>query len=252
MDGPWNFDLANRPSDSRFWRSWTRSPEDPDLKVSVTSDIDLVGHSFGSATVVSKQPALCTTRQTNAIGQLSLLSEPVPSLEEHAFTSIPVRNVIALDPWLEPLPSPGPSPRQVESSLANSSATPRLLVMNSEGFTFWDEHFPRLQEIVGTWKKAFSDESPDNARLLTLLRGKHAAFSDFSLLVPFGQQARDARKFSDLILDLSIAFLDGRFSEELKNKNVKEEEEECLPPTKKGEKGKRRYVGGFGDLVVHI
>lgn len=124
--------------------------------------------------------------------------------------------------------------------------------MNSEGFTFWDEHFSRLRETVETWKRAFPEacDHEDNSRLLTLLRGKHIAFSDFWLLVPFGQQARDARTFSDLIVDLSVAFLDGRFSEELQKQNVREQEIEPLP--KKTGWEDKRYVGGFGDLVIHI
>lgn len=122
--------------------------------------------------------------------------------------------------------------------------------MNSEGFTFWDDHFARLRETVETWKDAFPVAAEDNARLLTLLRGKHIAFSDFWLLIPFGQQAKDARTFADLILDLSVAFLDGNFSEVLQKQNIKDHEIEPLPK-KQGWEDKR-YVGGFGDLVIHI
>ena len=182
-----------------------------------------------------------------------MVSEPVPTLERHEFVPLSVQRIIALDPWLEPLPLPGPSPRSVELSLTVPPIAPsKLLVMNSEGFTFWDDHFARLKEIVETWKKEHPGGVEDSARSLTLLRGTHVGFSDFSLLIPFGQQAKDARTFSDLIVELSSAFLNGGFGMVLQKQSVKEEEIENLTPAKDGEQGKRRYTGSFGDLVVHV
>lgn len=51
IDGPWNFNLENRPQDNKFWKSWTRDDEGSKLKIHV-DEISLVGHSFGGATVV--------------------------------------------------------------------------------------------------------------------------------------------------------------------------------------------------------
>jgi len=88
-----------------------------------------------------------------------------------------------LDPWLEPLPSPGPTPfvrpegpgmppiltdidyiqESLKSSLTNKldSPRPRMLVINSETFTLWEDHSARLQEVVSGWE-------PHGGRILTL------------------------------------------------------------------------------------
>lgn len=103
------------------------------------------------------------------------------------FSRIPVERTIILDPWLEPLPSPGPVPlgsspsscitvgeevvkseeATVISSHENDLATPevsthpRMLVMNSETFTLWKDHYARLQEVVAGWE-------PHGGKILTL------------------------------------------------------------------------------------
>lgn len=92
--------------------------------------------------------------------------------------------MLILDPWLEPLPSPGPIPffrpegpdmpvpiltdiDFIQESLQSSpndkldSPHPRMLVINSETFTLWKDHFERLQEVVSGWE-------PHGGRILTL------------------------------------------------------------------------------------
>jgi len=103
------------------------------------------------------------------------------------FSRIPVERTIILDPWLEPLPLPGPVPlgntpsssitaaegvvkseeatviSQHENVLATLevSTHPRMLVINSETFTLWKDHYARLQEVVAGWE-------PRGGRTLTL------------------------------------------------------------------------------------
>jgi len=48
-----------------------------------------------------------------------------------------VKKTIALDPWLDPLPAPF-------ASTHDPAPLPPILVINSPGFTIWDEHFARL------------------------------------------------------------------------------------------------------------
>lgn len=108
---------------------------------------------------------------------------------------MPVRKVLALDPWLEPLPTPGPVPVLPSESPPNHSSTDalrsrsdsvrpslegttvtesiensipeahlpleRILVINSEAFSLWKDHFTRLTEAVHAWE-------PKGRRLLTL------------------------------------------------------------------------------------
>lgn len=82
--------------------------------------------------------------------QFSTLSNPPPSTDARP---IPISHALALDPWLEPLPSPGPSP----IAFANDQH-PKMFVINAEGFTLWKDHFTRLQDLVRAW---------DGGRLIT-------------------------------------------------------------------------------------
>jgi platelet-activating factor acetylhydrolase len=84
-------------------------------------------------------------------------------------------HALALDPWLEALPLPGPipysHPSATTSTISTSKSTavhfengpsqPELLVIDSEGFTLWNDHFTRLKSIVKEW-------APGGRRLLTL------------------------------------------------------------------------------------
>lgn len=74
------------------------------------------------------------------------MSSPPP--DGHA--RLPIEKVILLDPWLEPLPLPGNLP------IAHDNRPP-LLVMNSEGFTLWKDHFTMLEELVSDWRQSGED-----------------------------------------------------------------------------------------------
>lgn len=150
---------------------------------------------------------------------------------------------------MEPLPSPGPSPWKVEASLQSSPNPPKLFVINSEGFTLWDDHFDRLKEVVQLWKQHLTN--PNDANLVTILRCQHISFSDFGLLFPFGRRAREGKKFLQTIFDLSGAFLDNRLEDTLKHYQLREEKTEEVK-AKNAMDWSKRFVGELGDLIKHL
>ncbi|KAI0700785.1 platelet-activating factor acetylhydrolase [Cytidiella melzeri] len=255
IDGPWNFNLGFRPADRHFWESWSKSGSRP--KVRCDRGVCLAGHSFGGATV------------------LDVLSNKPPTLSGEQFPPIPFTNAIAFDPWIDPLPSPGPAPHAPSVPGEQSSEPPKLLVINSEGFTLWEVHFNRLTEIVEAWNNAGRQSeqagpeqeqesgkinkkrfSGPRASLLTLVRAQHTSFSDFGVLVPFGRYARDGRRFLSLTCDLAVAFLqekEGRFEEVLGRQRQVEGRVEEINVDKPDSETlwKKRIVGEVGDIVVH-
>ena len=77
-----------------------------------------------------------------------------------------------LDPWLEPLPSPGPAPFSAFNHAADNDAdSPTksfnipIFFINSEQFTVWKDHFKRLLALVAEWTAAADKLDP---ALLTL------------------------------------------------------------------------------------
>lgn len=202
--------------------------------INFDQDIVLAGHSFGGCTV------------------LSILSSTPPP--EHV--TIPVSRVVILDPWLEPLPMPTPRDNNGSaSSIANSvqshlkddgitpskhSAHPPMLVINSETFTLWRDHFARLQGIVKDW-------TPGSGKIVTLVNSKHTTFSDFPILPLIG--GRVAKSMFGTIADISIGFLDDRFDETLETVKTREKEINIVGKKKDG-KPKRKLVGESGDVIV--
>lgn len=239
IDGPWNHSLETRSEEKAFWKSWCMAGNRP--KAECEQDITLTGHSFGGATV------------------LSVLSQPPPRLEDTQLGHIPCTRAITLDPWLEPLPSPGPTLYQIESSVADGRReTPLLLVLNSEAFTLWEDHFDRLKGIVESWNSASGgqpagtdDSGPAHlATLITLVQAKHVSFSDFGVLIPFGKMARDGRRFLDVTCELADAFIGGGFSDALGRQHQVEEKAESVKKRGEMDWGKK-FVGDVGDIILH-
>jgi len=221
------------------------------------------------------------------VSQFYLLSNPPPA----EYPSIPVTKTIVLDPWLEPLPSPGPAPytaalsshaasvansirslssdntvvwNPMNDKIPSSHLNPELLVMNSQVFSLWNAHFARLKEVVDKWEP--------RGRILTLVRSRHVSFSDFHLLPLVRTSA--SRKLIWVTGTLALAFLDGRLSGSQVEVNtggdegqakgrrdweLKLEREGVCPReveivvvgVKKDGKERRKFVGDVGDVIVH-
>ncbi|KAG8711424.1 hypothetical protein FRC08_015913 [Ceratobasidium sp. 394] len=180
------------------------------------SKVFLTGHSFGGAT------------------SLSLLSSPPP--EGHP--QLPIEKVVLLDPWLDPLPLPGTLP-------VAYADRPPLLIMNSEGFTLWKEHFEMLEQLVTDWRH----QKHECATLVTIVRCKHHFYSDFALFVPFGETKRVGMGVLDSAHKLTMAYFNGTLAEELKGKRGMEIEP--MPGKDKYGEGNRQIRGQPGELIVH-
>ncbi|KAL0573965.1 hypothetical protein V5O48_007980 [Marasmius crinis-equi] len=176
--------------------------------------------SFDDCFALIAYPAWC-------IKQFSILSSKPPAEYHH----IPIRHALIYDPWLEPFPTPGPLPIDGTSTTEHHPDLPRMLVMNSEPFTRWDDHFLQLHTAVKKW-------GPE-ARLITL---------DFTWLPLIGSKAK--RILLEYIENFTISFLDGRIEEKLKNLKPCELEIRIIGKKKDGSP-KREIVGELGDVIVH-
>ncbi|KAJ7490431.1 platelet-activating factor acetylhydrolase, isoform II-domain-containing protein [Mycena galericulata] len=190
-------------------------------------DVALIGHSFGGCTA------------------LSLVSTPPPS----SFPPIPISKVLLYDPWLEPLPLPGPTPIMTsisERTLADAddkreAHREELLVINSQVFSLWKDHFTRLAGVVDAWE-------PQGRRLLTLVGSQHASFSDFPLLPLVRTRAASALR--DRAAELTLSFLDGALEAVLNKVPIRKMEVKIIGTHKDG-RPKRTLIGEVGDVVVH-
>ena len=221
--------------------------------------------------------------------QLSVLSNPPPALpdsrDKERLEALPITHALVLDPWLEPLPSPGPVPR-VE--VTRDARAPQVLIINSEEFTLWRDHFARLQDVVREWRQpnlgsrsrehrysnadSHSSHSGHLARheqpavgegddgseepapkLITLIRAKHVSFSDFSVIWPLGHLAPSGRILLRIVGDLALAFFGDKLStalERLPKRDMEEQRRSSVKSTPPGRR-KRRLKGAVGDVIVH-
>ncbi|KIJ70137.1 hypothetical protein HYDPIDRAFT_77500 [Hydnomerulius pinastri MD-312] len=193
------------------WSSWTSIGSEKPIQCE--ENVVLAGHSFGGATV------------------LSILSNDPPENEPF----IPTQKALILDPWLEPLPSPGPLPHHT----FREHALPRILVINSENFTLWKDHFERLTEVAGSWEK-------NQWQLLTIARAQHTSFSDFPVL-PLASR-KGARLILNKIMNLSLKFLDSDGAETVAELSAKKMEVRVIGQRPDG-RPKRQIVGDLGDVI---
>ncbi|KNZ74816.1 Platelet-activating factor acetylhydrolase [Termitomyces sp. J132] len=215
--------IDNQPIDRT---SWTYvNPASNKGPICFDKNVTLAGHSFGGCTV------------------LTILSS-TPPLE---YPHIPVSHALIFDPWLEPLPLPEPIPIRLLQNPAQlitlyDGRLPQMLVINSEVFTLWKDHYTRVKRIVKAWE-------PEGRRLLTLgkLGSKHEVFSDFPSLPIIGSSA--AKTNMKIISRLSIAFLNDKLEEALISISTREMEIEVVGKRKDG-KPKRKLIGNVGDVIV--
>ncbi|OSX60109.1 hypothetical protein POSPLADRAFT_1047583 [Postia placenta MAD-698-R-SB12] len=221
------------PKRGAFWQSWAAG------HVQCRDDITYIGHSFGGALVVSLHALLHKGAR---------------------FEPLPITHALVLDPWLEPLATPGPAPH-VEAT--RDARAPSILVLNSEEFTLWPDHFARLEGVVRAWRQDIreanhvpGEESQSTpVKLLTLVRAKHVSFSDFGVIWPLGHASRDGRIVLKIVGDLAIAFLGGELREALQGIEKRDME---IEHTKKGSLNSappalrhRKLVGHIGEVIVH-
>lgn len=103
----------------------------------------------------------------NYVLQLAMLTMPPPE----SFSPLPINHVLLLDPWVDPLPTPGAIPRTSPDPLDPDAprTRPPLAVINSERFTLWNEHYAKLREIAGGWRSQEDDGKEHNsATLMTI------------------------------------------------------------------------------------
>ncbi|KAK0206350.1 platelet-activating factor acetylhydrolase, isoform II-domain-containing protein [Desarmillaria ectypa] len=208
------------------WDSWSVHEEAE--TVQCIENITLAGHSFGGCTI------------------FYVLSTEHPEWA----ASISVTNALIFDPWLDPLPLPSPGRLSedtkssevtcFEEAMKHKISLPMLLVINSEKFTLWKEHFGRLENIVRFWGA--------DGSLLTLVRARHESFSDFPLL-PWIRD-KTSLGFMNIIARLSNAFLDNQLNETLNAELTSKMEIEIVGSWKDGQP-KRQIKGGPGNIVVH-
>ncbi|SJL01785.1 uncharacterized protein ARMOST_05108 [Armillaria ostoyae] len=209
------------------WDSWS-THEDEVETVQCIENITLAGHSFGGCTMFH-----------------------ILSTEHSEWAApIPVTNMLIFDPWLDPMPLPSIEPLNedhnslegvyFEDTMKRKISLPRLLVINSEKFTLWKEHFDRLENIVRSWGA--------DGSLLTLVRARHESFSDFPLL-PWVRD-KTSVGFMMSISRLSNAFLDNKLNETLNTELTSKMEIEIVGKRKDG-RPKRQIKGGPGNIVVH-
>lgn len=216
QDGYQGSNRGLQPIDKKFidWSSWS---SDGDTKaIECEKDVLLAGHSFGGATV------------------FTILSTDPPA---DVSAPIPIHKALILDPWLEPIPSPGPCP----PPQGPGDALPQLLVINSEKFSLWKDHFARLISVVRAWE-------PEKRRVLTILRSQHESFSDFPLLPLVSR--RPARVVMDRIVELSEAFIDGNVDTFVDQAATRKMEIRIVGKKPDGSP-QRQLVGEVGDLIAH-
>ncbi|KAK2466113.1 hypothetical protein APHAL10511_001755 [Amanita phalloides] len=211
--------------------SWRIIDNDAQTSPVRCEDVTLMGHSFGGCTV------------------LSILSTPSSSEYEY----LPTSQALVLDPWLEPLPIPGPMPHSrtgfgggadsddfdSDIIVKDGSVLPQILVINSETFTLWDEHFSRLQKVVKAWEAE---------RIITLVGSKHQSFSDFGILPLIN--TKEAIKLHERTVSISLAFLDYNLEQHLQEAPIRDMEAVVIGMKDNG-KPKRKLLGNVGDIIVH-
>jgi platelet-activating factor acetylhydrolase len=197
-------------------------------RVNCNDGVVFAGHSFGGCTL------------------LSTLSNPPP--ESH--DPLPLSHAIALDPWFQPLSSPGPMPPSYSPSIP-------LCMLFSERFALWKDHHATAEALAKSWpakatmfalRACFGVTRTGwimtEVHLLTA-KCTHEAFSDIYCIVPFAGRANGG--IFETIAGVSRAFLEGRLDDELANRRT-------IPfkviTVKKKDSTRRLLEGQAGQIVI--
>ncbi|GAA5872305.1 hypothetical protein JCM3774_003339 [Rhodotorula dairenensis] len=212
-------------------------------RLDLTDRVVMAGHSFGGATAIQVLRA--------------------------GSTAFPFRRGIALDPWADPIP-PAPSLSAAGSAFdspTSSKLDPAidptgppldivapLLVINSETFTLWKEHYVLVRDIVTSIKRGA------DRWLMTMIGSVHMSFSDLPLLAPLITRRTGARVDSQLATDRFVEacdeFLRGEANGPILGEVVRDGDEAGARPGE-GDKeadGKRRrpMAGDPGSMRMHV
>ncbi|BGP21513.1 1-alkyl-2-acetylglycerophosphocholine esterase [Rhodotorula toruloides] len=224
-------------------------------RIDLEKEVTMAGHSFGGATTIQVLRA--------------------------GATQSPFKRGIALDPWADPIP-PAPSPSSpsfsplsasVSTNTTGSNPAPTtspsngnggkvpldinvpLLVINSEAFTLWRQHYSLVRDIV----KAV--EGGAERWLMTLIGSIHISFSDLPLLLPSYLNPRagsriPARLATSRVVEACGEFLSGQAtSGEILGQRVKDGDENGARDGEGGkdaEGNKRVMKGEVGSMRMHI
>ena len=244
-----NHGLQVIDGESIDWSSW--SSDGNSKTVECDKDVLLAGHSFGGATVAS-EACLNGVQGLTLAEQFTILSTDPPA---DVCAPIPVHKALILDPWLEPIPSPGPCP----PPHGQEDALPQLLIINSEKFSLWKDHFARLIGVVQAWE-------PEKRRVLTIcefslhslaimqeficaaVRSQHTSFSDFAHLPLFAR--RDSHILMNRIVELSEVFIDGDVDAFMSEHATRKMEIRVVGKKSDGSP-QRQIIGDVGDIIAH-
>jgi platelet-activating factor acetylhydrolase len=201
-----------------------------------------------------------------------------------------------LDPWADPIP-PAPSLTTEGADLARTNSNPAptvnkageegppldivapLLVINSESFTLWKEHYVLVRDIVNAVKhgadrwlmtmselfRPFIGRPKEMQRAnLTLPNSSvgsiHTSFSDMPLLAPFIARRTGARVESKLAMDQFVEacheFLRGDSKGQILGEEVRDGDEAGARPgegEREADRKKRRPMEGTpGSMRMHV
>lgn len=134
-----------------------------------------LGHSFGAATLMS-----CLDPQLAPVDGLEEDTQRLGAAvedEQRRLAGPAFRQVVLLDPWVEPLALP-------TATSASRSAVPPFCAIVSQGFALWVGHFSNLEIIASSLFKRQRPNQSTRSWMATLSGSRHTDFSDFPWILP--------------------------------------------------------------------
>ncbi|KIM29538.1 hypothetical protein M408DRAFT_328785 [Serendipita vermifera MAFF 305830] len=201
-----NKDALSNSKEYSHWDDWKDKVD--------TRSIIFAGHSFGGCTGIH------------------LLTSQTPS----GYEQLPISKAILHDPWMEPFPEVSE-----DSEIAAASVSVPILVINSEEFTLWKQHFACQKRTFDPWIK----RAREGSTWLTIARTRHMAFSDFTV---FFKKKVPMAVHEDMH-QLTMAFVNGQIPSFFQ-KNKKRISTELVVDNPDDNKRKQMRAN-IGDIVIH-